>query len=206
GGIIWEAVQRLPESQSVPDAYVLAVAAAAIAIKTFMYLYQNHMARKLSSGALAADALNHKADIAATSCVLVGTAAVRLGGPTWAPADDVAAMLVGAIMVLVAGHSILDTSSELLDRMPPPELLDPIRQLAAGFPGVRGVDRILGRKLGMHYHIDMHLEVAPGMTVNDAHLLGHDVKDLLMAELPGIGDVTVHLEPNPVIPARPPPA
>ena len=59
-----------------------------------------------------------------------------------------------------------------------------------------GVDRILGRKTGMHYLIDIHLEVPGGMTVEGAHLLGHQVKDWLMAELPEIRDIVVHLEPR----------
>ena len=197
GGIIWGAIQRLPERHPRPDPYVLVVAAGAIILKTFMYFYQNRMAIELGSSALAADALNHKADIGATSCVLVGTAAIWLGGPAWAVADDVAAIIVGVIMVLAAGHSILDTTSELLDRMPPDEFMGPIRELAASFPGVTGVDQILGRKLGVHYFIDMHLEVPPDMSVSDAHLLGHNVKNLLMAEIPEIGDITIHLEPTP---------
>jgi len=200
GGIIWEAVKRLPEAQSLPDTYVLVVAAVSIAVKAGMYVYQNRKAIELGSSALAADALNHKADIGATSCVFVGTAAVYLGGPAWAPADDVAAIVVGLLMVAAAGHTILDTTSELLDRQPPEHFVGPIRELAASFPGVTGVDRVLGRKLGMQYFIDMHLEVPPDMPVSEAHLLGHNVKDLLMAELPEIGDITIHLEPTP----RPP--
>lgn len=197
GGIIWEAVKRLPQSQVVPDTFVLYVAAASIVLKAYMYLYQNRKALELGSSALAADALNHKADIGATSCVLVGTAAVWLGGPAWSPADDLAAIIVGILMVLAAGHTILDTTSELLDRMPPEEFIRPIRELAASFPGVTGVDQVLGRKLGMQYFIDMHLEVPPGMSVSEAHFLGHKVKDLLLTEFPVIGDVAIHIEPTP---------
>lgn len=197
GGIIWEAVQRLPEEQAIPELFVLVVAGAAIALKVFMYVYQNRKAIELGSTALAADALNHKADIGATACVLVGTAAIWLGGPSWAPADDVAAIVVGLLMVGAAAQTIRDTTSELLDRMPPEEFMHPIRELAASFPGVTGVDQVLGRRLGMQYFIDMHLEVPPGMSVSEAHFLGHRVKDLLMAELPEIGDITIHLEPTP---------
>ena len=197
GAIIWEAVGRLSDDSALPQTYVLWVAAISIVVKTFMYTYQNRMAKRLSSSALAADALNHKADIAATSCVLVGTAAIWLGGPTWAPADDVAAIAVGLLMVVAAGHTVLDTSSELLDRMPPAEMVDQIRNLAGSFPQIAGVDKILGRRAGLLYLIDIHLEVAGQMSVSDAHQLGHQVKDWLIAELPQIGDVTVHIEPFP---------
>ena len=197
GAIVWEAVGRLSDHHDLPEPYVLWVAAICIVVKAFMYQYQNRMAKRLSSSALAADALNHKADIAATSCVFVGTAAIWVGGPAWAPADDLAAILVGLLMAVAAGHTLLETSSELLDRMPPPDMVDQIRRLASSFPQIAGVDKILGRRAGLHYLIDIHLEVAGQMTVSEAHMLGHQVKDWLMAEMPQIGDVTVHIEPFP---------
>ena len=195
GGIIVSALRNLDDFHTPPAPIVLVVAFFAILLKLFMYWYQNRIATRLSSSALKADALNHMSDTAATSCVLIGTAAIWLKGPAWAPADDIAAVLVGILMILAAGHTIREASSELLDRMPPPEVVEHIRLLAREFPGVLGVDQILGRKTGMHYLIDIHLEVPGEMAVTEAHRLGHQVKDWLMAELPEIRDIIVHIEP-----------
>jgi divalent metal cation (Fe/Co/Zn/Cd) transporter len=49
----------------------------------------------------------------------------------------------------------------------------------------------------MHYLLDVHLEVPGDLTVTEAHRLGHQVKDWLMAELPEILDIVIHLEPTP---------
>jgi cation diffusion facilitator family transporter len=196
GGIIWEAIKRLSERGEHPDAMVLVVAAGSIGVKVFMYYYQNRAAAQTGSAALAADALNHKADVAATSCVLLGTALVRLGGPTWALADEVATIAVGVLMVLAAGREIYQASSELLDKVPPRDIVRNIRQLAEGYPGIRGVDLVTGRKSGMHYLIDIHLEVPGEMSVTDAHYLGHQVKDWIMNAMPEIVDIIVHVEPG----------
>jgi len=197
GGIIWEAIKRFsahnPES---PEALVLWVAGGSIFVKIFMYYYQNQMAEKTGSSALAADALNHKADVAATSCVLLGTAVVHWGGSAWGLADEVAAVLVGVLMVTAAGREIYQASSELLDKVPPGDIVDNIRSLAAGYPGIEGVDLVTGRKTGMHYLIDLHLEVAGDMAVREAHYLGHQVKDWVMAAMPEIIDIIVHVEPE----------
>ena len=107
-----------------------------------------------------------------------------------------AAIVVGLLMVIAAGHTIREASNELLDKMPPAEIVEQIRSLARRFPGVTGVDRILGRKMGLHYQIDIHLEVPGEMAVTEAHRLGHQVKDWVMAELPEIRDVVVHVEPE----------
>ena len=196
GGIIWEAIKRFSAPGESPEALVLWVAGGAIGVKIFMYYYQNRAAKETGSGALAADALNHKFDVAATSCVLLGTAAVRWGGPAWSLADEVAAVLVGILMIWAAGREIYQASSELLDRAPPRDIVDGIRSLAMEHPGVNGVDLVTGRKTGIHYLIDLHLEVKDDMSVKSAHYLGHQVKDWIMAGMPQIIDIIVHIEPE----------
>jgi len=196
GGIIVSAIRDLAQPHEPPDLVVLPVAVGAILLKLYMYCYQNRVARRLSSSSLAADAVNHISDVAATSCVLVGALGTWIGGKAWAPADHVAAIVVGLLMVVAAAHTIREASDELLDRMPPQDVVDHIRSLAGSFPGVAGVDQIMGRKTGLHYQIDIHLEVAGQMPVTEAHRLGHQVKDWVMAELPAIRDIVVHIEPE----------
>ncbi|MDP6039870.1 MAG: cation diffusion facilitator family transporter [Candidatus Latescibacteria bacterium] len=205
GGIIVGGINRLGETHDPPSALVLVMAVVAIGIKFGMYRYQSRLAKRLASEALAADALNHKTDMGATACVFVGTVAIWVGGPSWALADDVAAVVIGGLMAVAAGQAIWATSSELLDRMPPLELVNQIRILSENFPRVMGVDKVLGRKTGMHYLIDIHLEVPGDMTVDEAHQLGHQVKDWLMTEMPEILDLIVHLEPAPISAERPNP-
>ena len=106
-----------------------------------------------------------------------------------------AAVLVGALMIRASSQSIWEATSALLDEMPPPEIVDRIRLLAEHFPKVKGVEKIVGRKMGLFYLIDLHLEVDGDMPVVEAHKLGHVVKDWLMVELPEIGDIIVHVEP-----------
>jgi len=121
---------------------------------------------------------------------------VWVGGAVWAPADDVAAIVVGILMVVASGNTIYQASSEMLDKVPPGEVVENIRKLAEGYPGVKGVDLVTGRKSGMHYLIDIHLEVSGYMRVNDAHYLGHQVKDWIMSAMPEIVDIIVHVEPE----------
>lgn len=193
--VVVEGLGRLDDDHGPPEPLVLQVAAAAILVKTFMYFFQRRVAAQLGSGALAADALNHQLDIAATACVLAGSGALWLGGPAWAPADDAATVAVGALMCCTAGQVVYQASSELLDRMPPEELLGQIRAIAQVQPGVVGVEELVGRKAGMHYLIDLHLEVAGEMPVRAAHTLGHQVKAQIMTQLPQIQDIVIHLEP-----------
>ncbi len=196
GGIMWEAVQRLGHGGPGPTPLVLVVAVASIGVKFLMFFALQRVARRIGSGALAADAMNHKSDVAATSCVVLGTLAVRLGGQAWTSADEVATILVGLLMILAAGRQIYEVSDELLDRVAPTDLLTNIRALARAYPGIVGVDLVTGRKAGMHFLIDLHLEVDPQMPVQRAHYLGHQVRDRIIQELPEILDIRVHMEPG----------
>jgi divalent metal cation (Fe/Co/Zn/Cd) transporter len=60
---------------------------------------------------------------------------------------------------------------------------------------VRGVEKSLVRKAGLEYFVDIHVEVEPTMSVSAGHKSGHAVKDRIIADLPAVQGVLVHIEP-----------
>lgn len=52
------------------------------------------------------------------------------------------------------------------------------------------------RKAGLEYLVDIHIEVAPELTVRDSHGIAHDVQTSLRTALPTIHNVMVHIEPH----------
>ena len=64
-------------------------------------------------------------------------------------------------------------------------------------PGVRGVEKCYARKTGFKYHVDLHLEVDPEMTVRRSHELAHEVQEHIRERLDWVADVLVHVEPAP---------
>ena len=59
------------------------------------------------------------------------------------------------------------------------------------------VEKVLARKTGFVYWVDMHLEVPRDMTVEEAHAVAHEVKDRIRQQLPQITEVSIHVEPYP---------
>ena len=49
----------------------------------------------------------------------------------------------------------------------------------------------------LQYHVDLHLEVDPEMTVRQSHELAHEVQLNILATLDWVADVLVHVEPAP---------
>ncbi len=48
------------------------------------------------------------------------------------------------------------------------------------------------------YHVDLHVEVDPELTVRKSHEIAHDVRNRVREELAWVADVLVHVEPAPV--------
>jgi divalent metal cation (Fe/Co/Zn/Cd) transporter len=50
----------------------------------------------------------------------------------------------------------------------------------------------------MKYHVDLHLEVDPDMTVRKSHDIATTVRFAVIHRLPWVADVLVHVEPSPL--------
>jgi len=84
--------------------------------------------------------------------------------------------------------------------MPGEDKIAEIRAAALSVGNVRGVEKCFARKTGLKYHVDLHLEVDPEMTVRHSHELSHEVKLHILRQLPWVADVLVHVEPAPADP------
>jgi cation diffusion facilitator family transporter len=173
------------------------IAAASAFLKEALYRYENRVARATGSSAVRAAAWDHRLDALGSLAVLIGLAVAYGGGPAWRVADRVAALAV-ALVVFWAGVRLLWGSvQELMDRQAAPEILDAVRREASSVAGVRGVEKLLVRKTGLEYLVDIHVEVDPTASVREGHAIGHAVKDQLMARIATVKNVLVHIEPSP---------
>jgi divalent metal cation (Fe/Co/Zn/Cd) transporter len=89
-----------------------------------------------------------------------------------------------------------DTVVQLMDTMPDPEAMDRIRATGLTVPGVLGIEKCFARKTGLKWHVDLHLEVDPAMSVYESHEIATQVKEKIRAEVDWVADVLVHVEPH----------
>jgi cation diffusion facilitator family transporter len=196
GAIAWEAFQRLGQFHPAPPAWTLWVAGITVVLKEALYQYQWRIGLKSGSVATLANAWDHRADALSALAVLAGLSLLRFGGPAWRNADEIAALCVVAVILWGGLRLLLGSIHELMDAQAEPEYVDRLRRIALEVPRVAAVEKLLVRKTGLEYLVDMHLEVDPAMTVEAGHRIGHAVKDRLMAEHVEIREVLVHLEPH----------
>jgi divalent metal cation (Fe/Co/Zn/Cd) transporter len=81
--------------------------------------------------------------------------------------------------------------------MPGAEAMRAIRHSALGVAGALGVEKCYARKTGLRYHVDLHLEVDPELTVRASHSIAEQVRHKVRDDLEWVQDVLVHVEPHP---------
>ncbi|HEX8202370.1 MAG TPA: cation diffusion facilitator family transporter [Isosphaeraceae bacterium] len=195
--VAWGAVERITVLHDLPPVWTVAIAGANVVIKEALYQYKIRVGRRTGSSALMANAWDHRSDALSALAVLVGLVAIRWGGTRLIFADEVAALVVVAVIVVSATRQFADSASELMDVQAEAEFVRRIGATARAVPEVRGVETLWVRKSGLEYFADLHIEVDPELTVAQGHWIGHQVKDRLLEEFPTLRDVLVHLEPYP---------
>ncbi len=195
GWIFWHAVLSLNEPRPSPNPLTLLVLIPVIVIKEWTFRWMRAKGAEIGSVAVLADAWHQRSDVVTSVAALVGIIAAWIGGPTWSHADSWAAML-SSLWLMGTGLWLLGpTLHELMEGSVDPALLEFIYETSSACPGIKGIDKVWVRKLGMRLMVDMHIEVDPDLSVQQGHRLAHEVKALLQRELPQVRDVMVHVEP-----------
>jgi cation diffusion facilitator family transporter len=196
-GIAWEAIATLFEQRPPPHTYTLVIAAGGALFQEVLYRYASRVARQTGSGALMATAWDYRLDALGGLAVVLGVSLSKWAGPSWQWADHVAALAIAATVLWIGGRLLRENTNDLMDRQAPPEFLAEVRRAASSVPGVLGVETLRVRKTGLEYLVDIHIEVAPDLTVEVGHGIAHAVKDSIRDHAAAIRDVLVHVEPHP---------
>lgn len=198
-GIAVEAVREIVTPHHTPAWYTLVVLIAVVAIKEGLFRIARRAANRDGSTAMAADAMHHRTDALTSIFAFIGISIALFGKHVlhqtgWEPADDWAALAASTVVLYNAARLGSEPLRELLDTENP-TLIAQATAIAAAVPGVVNVEKPRSRKSGTGYWLDMHIRVDDDMTVRQAHVLSHKVKDEVRAQLPFVRDVLVHIEP-----------
>jgi len=194
-GIGVDAVYRLMdfENIAIPSMITLWVAGASIASKEILYQYTMIVARKVKSSMLEANAWHHRSDAISSIVVFVGIAGAMWGYPML---DSIAAIIV-ALMICKIGWELGHQSfQELVDTGLDPETLASIEKTILGIDGVTQLHMLRSRKMGHNALVDLHILVAPKLSVSEGHQISEAVEMALIKEFDEINDVTVHIDPE----------
>jgi cation diffusion facilitator family transporter len=194
-GIGWKAVSTLQHNGTSPPGWIALLAAlVSIICKEAIYRWTARTGKRLKSAALAANAWHHRTDALSSLPVLVAVGGARVF-PSWSFLDRVGAVVVSIFIIHASIKIVVPALSELIDAGAPAGTRKKIGELAHENGSVLQVHKVRTRYISTSIVVELHIVVQGSLTVRQGHDIADDVKDRIIAGIPEILDVIVHVDP-----------
>jgi cation diffusion facilitator family transporter len=194
--IAHESIINIQTPHSLPKTWTLFVLGAIIIWKEISYRIVIKRSIESNSSSLKADAWHHRSDAITSVAAFIGISIALFLGKGYESADDWAA-LFASVFILYNSYLIFRPAlGEIMDEHLYDDVIVSIRKVANSVDGIIATEKCFIRKSGMKYHVDLHAVVDAKITVKAGHDLAHLLKDTLRNELPELGHVLIHIEPN----------
>ncbi|MCK5720428.1 MAG: cation transporter [Thiomargarita sp.] len=191
-GLLIDAQMRLLQPELLLHPTMLTVVAAGLSViaKEALYYHTIHVANKIHSPMLRANAWHHRSDAISSAIVFFSLIGTMLG-ILWL---DAAATIAISLIIAYIGVSImLPGIKQFLGIGLTIEEVAEIKTIINSTAGVLNSHQLRTRKMGANILLDVHIEVAPFISVSEGHKISKAVRKNLMAEIGEITDILVHV-------------
>lgn len=194
--IAYESIANIQTPHDLPKSWTLFVLGAIIIWKE--YSFQTVMKRSIetNSSSLKADAWHHRSDAITSVAAFLGISIALVLGKGYESADDWAALFASGFIFYNSFLIFRPALGEIMDEHLYDDLIEHVRQVASNVEGIIDTEKCFIRKSGMKYHVDLHAIVSAEISVKEGHQLAHILKDTLRKEIPELGHVLIHIEPD----------
>jgi cation diffusion facilitator family transporter len=161
-----------------------------LAVNVGVARWERERGQTLGSPLLISDAAHTRSDVLVTLGVALTVVLVKLG---MAKADIVAAILIAGFIAWAGIGVLRENLGYLADSATLSSAL--VERVACSVPGVASAHKVRTRGMPGNIYVDLHIQVAPTLTVVEAHRVTHWVIDAIKGRFSGVRDVLVHTEP-----------
>jgi cation diffusion facilitator family transporter len=195
-GIALDAVNRLqnPERLLQPGILAISLAVFGILCKEGLYRYTYSVGKNLNSSLLKANAAHHRSDAISSVMVAIGVTASVIFSIPWL--DVLAALAVSVMIFYMGAKLILDSTMELVDTAWESQKVESMLALINNVPGVENAHMLRTRKMSSSVLVDVHIQVAPHISVSEGHHIAEQVMSQLREEYDEVSDIMVHIDPE----------
>lgn len=176
-----------------PGVAMLIVAAVSVLSKEIIFFLTRKVSRITQSAALYANAWHHRSDSFSSMAVLIGGAASLLG---WGYADNMATIIVGIMIMGVAGKIFYDNLIELTEHSADKKSILAIEKILSQSEDISGWHALRTRSLGGELFLDFHVIVDPSLTVHESHKIVEKIEEQIQSELSKPANILIHIDPE----------
>jgi cation diffusion facilitator family transporter len=190
--IIWESVDALIDPHRITNLWwVLVAGLVGAAGNELVAGYRIRTGRRIGSAALVAEGQHARADGLTSIAVVLGVVGVWLG---FGRADAIVGLGIALVILGILVRSLRITLRRLMDGVEP-GVIDRMREIAAGTPGVVDVSQVRARWSGHRLEADANVTVDSGLTVIQGHRVAELVEHELLHRIAHLESVIIHLNP-----------
>ncbi len=194
--IAYKSIQNIGTPHDLPEPFTLFILGGIIIWKEISYRIVIKKGRETNSSSLKADAWHHRSDAITSVSAFIGISIALALGKGYESADDWAALFAAGFIIYNSYLIFRPALGEIMDEHVYDDLVSEIRIVSLKVEGVITTEKCFIRKAGLKYHVDLHAIVDANKTVKQGHSIAHNLKDALKLEIPKLGNVLIHIEPN----------
>ena len=189
-----EAIRHLIHSRPIQaEGPAMAAMAVSTVLSGALVWAQGQILRRTASVAVAGDRAHYLVDVISNLVALAGVGlAAWLGSPR---IDAAAGLVVTAWLVWGAVQVFRQSADQLMDKELPDDARARIIALMTADPRVRGVHQLRSRAAGPYIHLQMHADLDPSLSLDEAHEVMVEAENRVLEAFPA-ADILIHPDPQ----------
>lgn len=191
--LIISSVQKIfnPDAGTEFSVISLIILIASVCVKTWMYIFNKILSKKINSKTLKAASLDSLTDCIATSVVILGLVISHIWGIN---IDGYLGVAVAVFIIFTGINTMGDSISPLLGNPPDQAMVDEIRDTVLAEEKIIGVHDLIVHDYGVgRCIISLHAELPDKLTLTEAHDVIDRTEKLLEQKFRCMA--TLHLDP-----------
>ncbi|QHG92524.1 cation transporter [Coxiella endosymbiont of Amblyomma sculptum] len=172
---------------------VVIVSVVSIIANEILFRYTLVKSNKINSDLLRTSAWHNRNDALISLLVLLSVIGTRLG---IRHLDSIGSLIISFLILYVGIKIIWKKIQELIDTAVDDQTFRSITDTIEAVSGVLAIHRLRTRLHGSNIFIDVHIQVAPDISVSEGHYISDQVQINLINNISRISDVTVHIDPE----------
>ena len=163
----------LHQEFSKPTAITVIAAAISVISKEWLFRWTKAVGIKHDSRAILANAWHHRSDALSSIAVVIGFVSLKLG---FDYGDQVAAIAVGLMIILVASHVIGNCLRELTEGAVDSGTIEHIKSVINNNAQIKHWHKLRTRTVGREVFLDLHILVDPALSIAAAHEISENLE------------------------------